>query len=176
MPHLSGKSETDIALSHAVETIECTDPDFPPTSAALFMDPENPPATAPSGADWSRVHGNLYVPEKKLVSILPVSRRCNLHAATRCHARVVDDGTTMYRVPFVIDGCLVPSHVLDADQTFFWTCLFPMSTLKKDFTRFSSINTDAGTMLWLTHTCHACLDTQKCYLHAVVPQVCPACA
>lgn len=71
MPHLSGKSEADIAASDD-EVREHTDPEFPPTSAALFMDPEHPPATAPAGADWSRVHGHLYVPDKKLVSILPV--------------------------------------------------------------------------------------------------------
>jgi len=71
MPYLSGKGEAGIVVGQG-EADEYTDPEFPPTSASLFMDPGHPPATAPAGADWSRVHGHLYVPDKKLVSILPV--------------------------------------------------------------------------------------------------------
>lgn len=75
MPHVSGNTELDIALKNG-DSSEFTDPEFPPTPQSLFMDPEHPPASAPAGADWSRVHGHLYVPDKKLVSILPVRHHC----------------------------------------------------------------------------------------------------
>eukprot|EP00892_Ulva_mutabilis_P011798 jgi/Ulvmu1/8991/UM005_0082.1 len=121
MPYLSNKSEADIALMSGVETGDCTDPDFPPTSAALFMDPEHPPATAPAGADWSRVHGHLYVPEKKLVSILPVCLHHVIGSRSHPHMLVVNHGILSHcRVLFVINGCLVLSHVWAAAQTFFW--------------------------------------------------------
>lgn len=149
MPHLSGKSEADIAASDD-EVREHIDPEFPPTSAALFMDPEHPPATAPAGADWSRVHGHLYVPDKKLVSILPVRYHavCIQFQDGILNCSGVAHGCHLCcRVHFETDGSLAQSHVLDAGQTFYSTCLYLMSLLTKGSTHSSSINMVAGTKL-----------------------------
>ena len=72
IPCLHGVPETELAANADGDTGKCIDPDFPPTPQSLYADPEHPPATAPTGADWKRVHGQLYVPSARALKVLPV--------------------------------------------------------------------------------------------------------
>jgi hypothetical protein len=73
IPYLREVGEEELAKDAADTSGQCTDPDFPPTQQSLYADPEHPPATAPAGADWKRVSGQLYVPTTRALKVLPVS-------------------------------------------------------------------------------------------------------
>jgi hypothetical protein len=72
IPYLRDLAEEDLAKEAADASGQCTDPDFPPTQQSLYADPEHPPATAPAGADWKRVSGQLYIPSTRSLKVLPV--------------------------------------------------------------------------------------------------------
>ncbi|GMH35386.1 hypothetical protein BSKO_03254 [Bryopsis sp. KO-2023] len=63
IPAVSNVSEESI-LSTLIpgEDEFWTDPQFPPDATSLYVDPSQPPASAPKDVVWERVRGQLYVP------------------------------------------------------------------------------------------------------------------